>query len=292
MKFEDKFIAFVDILGFKGLVKEAEAGVGLSLSQLMDIQGKLGCGKDSDKYAKYGHATCPESEFIEKNINFQVTQVSDCVIVSSEVSPAGAINIVSYCWGAVINLLPKGIMCRGYITRGSVFHAGTQIIGSGYQEAFDKEGNVEAFKQSANERGTPFVEVDPVILKYIDQSSDACVKEMFGRMVKREGDTAALFPFKRLSHSFGVGGMFGKFDPEREKQSNQVMREMLHNFKERVMSYIPPDNERAIEKANHYIRALDAQLEECDETDNVIDRLCDDGVTIRGSRGKSEPPPV
>lgn len=274
MEFEDKFIAFVDILGFKGLVDSAESGGNLPLPMLLEILTLLGSEKDRDKYDEYGPHMCPESKAVRKNINFQLTQISDCIIASSEVSPAGVINLISHCWGAVIKLLPKGIMCRGYITRGTIFHTPTQVIGSGYQSAYTREASVEIFKQTADEKGTPFVEIDPIVLKYIDEETDQCVKEMFGRMVKRDGRSAALYPFSRLSHSFGIGGMFGDFDPEKEKKSNQNLREMLQTFKEKVMTYVNPDNERAVEISRHYIRALDAQLVECDETDDVIERLC------------------
>ena len=156
----------------------------------------------------------------------------------------------------------------------TIFHTPAQFIGSGYQNAFAKEASVEVFKQTEDEKGTPFVEIDPIVLKYIDEETDECVKKMFDRMVKRDGNSAALFPFSRLSHSFGIGGMFGEFDPQKEKQSNQVLRAMLHKFKDQIMAYVNHDNERALQLAQHYIRALDVQLSECDQTDDMIDRLC------------------
>lgn len=86
------------------------------------------------------------------------------------------------------------------------------------------EAGVEAFKQSADEKGTPFVEIDPLVVKYIDEETDACVKEMFNRMIKRDGESVALYPFSRLSHLFGIGGIFGDFNPEKEKKANQKLR--------------------------------------------------------------------
>ncbi len=163
MEFKDKFIGFVDILGFKELVAHAEDGTGIPLTELLDILKTLGSSEDGQRFNQYGPTMCPESAYLQRDLDFQVTQISDCVIVSTEVSPAGAINLISYCWGAVINLLPKGIMCRGYITRGLVYHTDTQLVGSGYQEAYSKEGTVTAFKREADERGTPFVEVDPTV---------------------------------------------------------------------------------------------------------------------------------
>ena len=274
MKFEDKFIAFVDVLGFKSMVDASEKGTGMALPELMEAVAKLGNQEDENKFKTYGPTTCPRSKFLQRGLNFKVTQISDCVIVSSEVSPAGIINLISHCWGAVIELLMKGIMCRGYITKGLIYHHNTQIIGSGYQNAYSKEADVTAFKLEADERGTPFVEVDPIVCEYIENGDDSCVKEMFSRMIKKDGDTTAPFPFQRLSHSFVICGFGQKFDPGKEKQSNDNVRKLLKSLGERVMKYVDKSNNRAMGKAKHYLNAINAQLEVCDKTDEMIDTLC------------------
>lgn len=282
--FADKFVAFVDILGFKQLVADAEEGKGLPLPNLLQLLEHLGTGKERARFDKYGPTCCPGAPRIEKNLDFRVTQISDCVIVSAEVSPAAAINVVSHCWGAVIELLSKGIMCRGYIKRGKVFHTDTQIIGSGYQDAYQAESRVSAFKREADERGTPYVEVDKKVSDYIAAQPDACVKEMFGRMTKRDEDAVVLFPFKRLQHSFIVAGFGHKFDPDRERTSNQNLRMNIARMKERVWSFVDKSNAGAVSKASHYISALDAQLEACDKTDEAI-RMWESPFRF-GPRGK------
>lgn len=274
MEFEEKFIAFVDVLGFASLVELAESGEGMTLSELLKIVDGLGSEGDKASYDEYGPTICPESEYFEKNINFQITQISDCVIVSSESSISGAINLVNHCRMVTMRLLMKGVMCRGYITRGSILHTDRHLIGSGYQEAYRKEAGVVAFKQSADELGTPFVQIDPAVVAFIEKSKDECAIKMFERFTERDEDTVAVFPFKRLSHSFGIGGIFGEFDPIKEKESNQTMRDMIIGFKEKILSFVPPENESAAEKVRHYVRALDKQLDICDQTDEIIDRLC------------------
>lgn len=275
MQFEEKFIAFIDVLGFKDMVEKAESGVGIPLAEIMDHLSKLGTANDEGKFEKYGPTTCPQSETINRNLNFKVTQISDCAIVSSEVSPAGVINLISHCWGAVIELLMKGIMCRGYITRGAIYHNNNQVVGTGYQIAYSKESGVTAFKLDADERGTPFVEVDTTVCKYIEDSTDSCVREMFSRMAKTEDGITALFPFQRLSHSFIIGG-FGQeeFNPDKEKESNNNTRKLLHNLIERVEAFVDPKNEKAVNKSRHYIKAIKEQLNVCDSTDEMINTLC------------------
>lgn len=272
-EFKEKFIGFVDILGFKKLVEASEEGTGMSLIELIEALKELGTPEDQKILHKNGPMTCPGSAYIQRDLDFQLTQISDCVVVSSEISPAGVINLVHHCWGAVIQLLTKGIMCRGYITRGSIHHTETQIIGSGYQEAYCREAQVTAFKREAYEKGTPFVEVDAVVCDYVRDYGDQCVKEMFSRMVKEDDKVTALFPFKRLAHSFMIAGFGYTFDAEKEKQSIKNIREGIEFLKGRIVALVDQSNPDAVSKAGHYISALEAQHEVCNRTDEMIDRL-------------------
>ena len=270
MQFTDKFIGFVDVLGFKEHVKTAEDGSGVSLLELLELVRELGATEDRNRFVKHGPTTCPQSAYIQRDLDFRVTQISDCVIVSAEISPAGLINLLSHCWKAAIRLLYKGVLCRGFITRGSVYHTDNQVIGSGYQHAYENERTVSAFALDSEDRGTPFVEVDPVVCQYVNTHGDSCVKEMFSRMVKTDGEVTALFPFQRIGHSFIIDS---RFDAKKELAANQRVREGIGTLKGRVLAMVDKNNERAMRKVRHYIRALDRQLEICDRTDEVIRKL-------------------
>lgn len=273
MEFQEKFIAFVDILGFKDLVAAAEAGTGMPLSDLLELLNQFGPRKDVERIRKRGPHVCPQSKYLQRDLNFELTQMSDSIVVSSEISPAGVMNLVSYCWTSVLNLLQSGIMCRGYISKGKIYHTQDQVIGTGYQEAYSKEGQVKAFKRKADERGTPFVEVDPFICDYVNNCGDSCVRKMFGRMVKGDGEVTALFPFQRLRHSFIVWRSGRMCDPEKQRRSNHNMRLLIKEWKSRIMKFVDKSNPSAVIKAEHYIAALDAQLAICDKTDEFIDLL-------------------
>src|SRR5260370_35280638 len=156
----------------------------MPLGELLEMLKKFGSPEERDKLRKYWPKMCPQSTYIERDLDFRLTQISDCVILSTEVSPAGVINLVRHCWVTVIRLLQSGFMCRGYITRGPIFHTDTQVIGTGYQKAYENEGKVAVLKREADERGTPFVEVDSIVCDYVGNCGDWCVKEMFSRCVK------------------------------------------------------------------------------------------------------------
>lgn len=270
-EFEDKFVAFIDVLGFKGIIEKAEDQSTAALPKILDMLKKIGSTEDSNKFSKYGPTTCPKAKYINKDLNFTVLQVSDCAIISCEVSPAGIINLISHCWSAATALLPMGIMCRGYITRGNVYHTNSQIIGTGYNKAYEKETKgIKAFQRDADELGTPFIEIDEELVSYIQEHGDPCVKKMFSRYTKSDGAVSAIFPFQRLSHSFAIDV---DFDADKEKKSNEVVRTWLLDFKKKIMENVDQNNKKAIKKSEHYLMALDEQIKICDETDEAINSL-------------------
>ena len=273
-QFTEKFIAFFDVLGWKFHVRASDKGCGLSLGKLCEIVDEMGKPKDREHFEKYGPKTCPQAPCMRRDMDFRITQVSDSVLISAEVSPAGLINLVSYCCSTCMGLLSKGVLCRGYIKRGRIYHTSEYQIGVGINDVVAREKQVSIFRKDAAERGTPFIEIDKEVVQYVEHQPDACVKKMFPRFVEVEGDLAAIFPFKRVDPSIFFGsGSGAKFDPEREHESVNVVRGWIHRMKELVESHVDWSNESARQKGNQYIRMLDAKLDACDQMDDVINRL-------------------
>lgn len=268
MEFKDKFIAYVDILGFKQLVISAEKGDGITLSKILELVRKLGHSDDRKRFEQYGPTICPHASCTRRDLDYRATQISDCVVISAEVSSAGAINLVHQVSLAVTELLWLGVLCRGYITRGSIYHTDGQFIGSGYQRAVENEQSVKAFSKSSDDQGTPFVEIDPGVSDYLRMSQDSCVKEMFSRVVKDDGTITAIFPFQLFRAQFIVDA---NFDAEKEKAKNNKVRTIIRMMKEKISPYMISANPRTVKKTEHYVAALDAQLSVCDKTDAMID---------------------
>jgi hypothetical protein len=180
--------------------------------------------------------------------------------------------VVNHCWMASIRLLKTGIMCRGYITRGALYHDGQNFRGTGFQNAVEKEKNVSAFRENEKENGTPFIELDPSVCEYIRTCNDTCVPKMFDRMTRTDGNVTAVFPFQALSHSFVIAGG-EKFDPAREKVAAASLRAAILSLKDRVRVYIDLKNPNAIRKGEFYLKALDMQIAECDKVEEMIELL-------------------
>ena len=265
-QYSEKFIAYLDVLGWKSLVRDSEERSQPSLQELFEILTALGTDADLKHFEEYGPTTCPEAPRIRKDMDFRITRASDCVLISAEVSPAGLINLVSHCYTACFKLLSKGVMCRGYIKRGPIYHTAEHQIGTGLNDVVAGETQVSIFKEDAEKGSTPFIEIDKEVVQYVEHQPDRCVKEIFPRLVKAEGDLAAIFPFQRLT-AFDAG------DPEKERASLNVIRDWIHKMKERVQHNIDPSDESVLRKGNHYIRLLDAQLVVCARREEMLDQL-------------------
>jgi len=51
------------------------------------------------------------------------------------------------------------------------------------------------------------------------------------------------------------------------------MRFLINNYKDRVIEYVDKSDPEAMRKVGHYIEALNDQLEVCNKTDEMIDKL-------------------
>lgn len=274
VEFSTKFIAFVDIIGFKGLVAQAEAGDELSLDRILAFTEMLGSTSDKLVFEKYGPTVLPDAEKIRPDVDFQLTQISDCVVVSTEVSDGGVINLLSYCSTVILRLLNFGLMCRGYITKGSIYHSPMQVIGTGYQKAYDTEAKTTVFKCDDDQGGPPYIEIDSSVSNYVEQSKGKDLKEMFHQLTLNDDKgLIALYPFKRYLVFLDWAICGNELSDNERKARVETVRQILKNVKRGLDKFVPKHDEKALEKLNHYRRALDAQLTQCDEADQTIDDL-------------------
>jgi hypothetical protein len=266
---QDKFIAYVDILGYTYMRDSAIAGTGLPLQELDRIRDLLCKASDKSQYKMDGPTICHCSSYSSRDLDFVITHEpdNDCSLISTEVSPAGVINLISHCSKLVLRLAFEGILCRGYIATGPIYHTDNEYAGPGLDTVLSKEKQVRVFQRHADDLGTPYVEVDQIVAEYVNSTNDDCIKKIFLRLVKEDGDSVALFPFKRLVFSTML---LDKMDIVGELQSVANTRSMLVTMKKRVGQLIDITNQKAIRKCRHYIEALDEQLGICDEHETFL----------------------
>ena len=271
MHTKDKFIAFVDILGFSDLVEAAERGDG-NLSRPLELINTLCSAADSQKLRDQGCKICPSSRHIAPDLDFQVTQISDCVVISAESSPAGVINLVNECFGIALSILEKGAQCRGSIIRGNICHRDGNFIGTGFMRAYNNEKNV-SFRRGSEEKATPFIQVDDVVSEYITNETDACVRKMFNRMTRSDETYTAIYPFDRLGKvpSAFVGQ---DFNPHYWKEPLQISlghrQANLAAFEEAERK---ATDEGVKNKIRHYKRGLEEVINSLRDKDAKLDNM-------------------
>ncbi len=139
ISFEERAVAFIDVLGFSSAVRHATSGSSQleELEELIDLLSTAVPSLDGTV-----DPSVPE-ELIPKHI-----YISDSIILSAPLtSPKRrSYNGLSILVMRIIQLthmlLEKGYLIRGGISLGSVWHTRSNIVGTAYQEAYSIEGQV------------------------------------------------------------------------------------------------------------------------------------------------------
>jgi hypothetical protein len=119
-----KYVAFIDMLGFKNLVESADAHA----EQREALAKVIGIFRNTIG----AHET----------LGTRVTQFSDSLIVSADWSEVGLHAVLSGCTWLAINLVQYAVLLRGGIAIGGITHEPDVLFGMGINRAyaFDKSG--------------------------------------------------------------------------------------------------------------------------------------------------------
>jgi hypothetical protein len=134
--FEQRAVAFIDVLGFKSVVEHATQGSKKleELEQLIELLSTAVPSLDGSV-----NASVP-TELIPKHI-----YISDSIILSAPLTSEKMTNyngltiLVMRAIQLTHILLTKGYLIRGGISVGEVWHTESNIVGAAYQEAYSIE---------------------------------------------------------------------------------------------------------------------------------------------------------
>jgi hypothetical protein len=134
-KYEERYVAFVDILGFRGIIDRITKGawapeVVLALLRKVHEPPRL------DK---------PNPELGKVKIvsgGFRAQSISDAVVLSADLEPWGLYHICYSISELAVTLLQEGIFIRGAITRGMLYHDDKTVFGQGLVKAYDFESKI------------------------------------------------------------------------------------------------------------------------------------------------------
>ena len=122
--YNEKYVAFIDMLGFKNLVESADA----SAEQREALAKVIGIFRNTIG----AHET----------LGTRVTQFSDSLIVSADRTEVGLHALLSGCTWLAINLIQYAVLLRGGIAIGGITHETDVLFGIGINRAyaFEKSG--------------------------------------------------------------------------------------------------------------------------------------------------------
>ncbi len=145
--FQQRFIAFVDILGFSTIVKRMSSEDRLFTTVRDALKG---LDRQSRNFQRYRRERNEKREAavrkgtvpIAGESNLQMTAFSDCYVLS-EVSPAWHVLAAVQALGS--RFLQEGILTRGAVVQGDAHHSGRVLFGPGIVEAYTLESEVAKY---------------------------------------------------------------------------------------------------------------------------------------------------
>lgn len=144
--YEKKFIAFIDILGFKQLIDGIENESKTHKADFEKVKSILNF-LNEESIESNGQHDLPVYEetvngLLEKELgNPIITYVSDCVIISTDGTFDGFKSLCNKITKLSTDLAADGIFIRGALVYGNIYHHGRILFGSGYVQAYLLEEN-------------------------------------------------------------------------------------------------------------------------------------------------------
>jgi len=139
-RFQDRYIAYVDILGFSSLVSRIAEDRNL-FALIRDTLKHL--NEQTNNVRQYRRRKRdPKHAQIVRPTNLQMTAFSDCYVIS-ETTPAWHVVAAVQALGA--RLLRAGILTRGAIVRGKAYHNSRILFGPAIIEAYQLESGVAVY---------------------------------------------------------------------------------------------------------------------------------------------------
>ncbi|MEQ9467426.1 MAG: hypothetical protein RLN88_08445 [Ekhidna sp.] len=162
MKYENRIVLFLDILGFEGIIsKTVEKGV--------DDKEKI-----ASLYSVLSLIRFQNEDSATKSR--VVSQFSDSLVVSFREDDIGEfINFFKETLRLVTNLISHGILCRGGISHGKLFHSDEFLFGPALIEAYQTESRAALYPRIILDRRT----VDQLRSNYQNNVHDSLRQNRF-----------------------------------------------------------------------------------------------------------------
>lgn len=154
ISYQERIVAFIDILGFKNIIRKSEKDLG----KLKTINKVLQYLKDHESHSLWGIELMEIDEDVQKkgmekfDISGRIscTCFSDSIVVSVQTGHEDVNEVASSLIAKLAliggQLMKEGILIRGGITIGNLIHSGNGVVmGQAFIEAYELEVKVSKF---------------------------------------------------------------------------------------------------------------------------------------------------
>lgn len=140
-KYEEKFFAFIDILGWSSAVKKSSSDkTGQDIRELgIALFNLIALVKHNNEVRKIAANVGSASGFMG---NCMISQFSDCMVISASPDREGREVLIGHLWFICKTMLLKGLLLRGGIVQGQIYHTDEGVYGPALIEAFQLENEV------------------------------------------------------------------------------------------------------------------------------------------------------
>jgi hypothetical protein len=155
-QYDDRFCAFVDILGFRQLIE--------SLAKDPEAVGAL-----RDVLRRVHSPASPSAREVVR-----AQSISDAVALSAAVTAEGLYAMLRVLTFLSIDLLCQGFLVRGAIVRGPLFHDDAMVFGKALVDAYHLESEIVRFPRImvAREVRDDILKLRPALMDQLRQSDD------------------------------------------------------------------------------------------------------------------------
>lgn len=133
----ERYVLFLDILGFKEIVKEIEDDEANGAGKLNIIKRLL------QEIKLEGQISNDTSKMAADEARY--TLFSDCLVVSTKAHDGGLKSMLARASGLPMRWMKKGIFFRGAIAKGLLWHDEIHLIGSGLNRAYEMESRLARY---------------------------------------------------------------------------------------------------------------------------------------------------
>ena len=132
MPYSERYVAFIDILGFSAKVMSTD---------------RDGDSSQADMLAATLKKTASREESLDDLIadDFHFQSFSDSIVASSPANPAGLAYLMYAVWELAYNLLSSGLLVRGSIAKGKLHHTEDVMFGPAFLEAYRNEREIAKY---------------------------------------------------------------------------------------------------------------------------------------------------